>query len=298
MKKILLTGATGFLGKYFYRYLKSTDNLVDTLGRSPDSTINADFKSFIPPINTKYDFVIHSAGKAHSIPKNKKEEKEFFDINYNGTVNLCNSLEKKLPKNFIFISTIAVYGKNSGVKISENEKLNGHSAYAISKIKAERYLLEWSKSKKVNLVILRLPLVAGKRPKGNLRSMINGIRKGYYFNISKSNALKSVVLAKDVAELLPNLDNKNGIYNLAGDKDYSIIQISEIISKQLSNKKVYSLPFFFVNFISFLGDLIPFIPFDSITLEKMSNSLTVSDSRSRNELNWSPSNLEDEFKIF
>lgn len=295
-KNILLTGYSGFLGSYFYNHLKS-DYKVDTLGRNSNNTIICDISKIIPQLNKKYELVIHNAGKAHHVPKTEKEKKDFFKINYQGTINLCNSLENNLPKNFIFISTIAVYGKDFGLNITESEPLLGKTPYAQSKIKAENYLQKWSKKHNVNLIILRLPLVAGKNPKGNLDVMIKGIKKGYYFNIKNNKAKKSIVLAKDIAEFIPYLINKNGIYNLAGDKDYTFKEISYIISQQLNNKKVLELPYFLVHFLSIIGAFIPYFPLNKNSFKKMSTSLTVCSEKAKKELHWNPRSLTNNFKI-
>ena len=131
---ILFTGANGFLGKNVIPHI-SKDNKIYSLDLSKaDFTCNIsnqipDFKEF------EFDIVFHAAGKAHSIPKNLTEEKIFFDINETGTKNLCRALEaNELPKTFIFISTVAVYGVEYGELIDENYPLNGQTPYAKSKI--------------------------------------------------------------------------------------------------------------------------------------------------------------------
>lgn len=294
--KVLLTGATGFLGTYIKEQLKKQYK-VHTLGRSAANTIKSDITKPIPPIKTKYEYLIHNAGKAHTNPKTETEKQAYKAVNYTGTINLCKALESNPPENIVYISTIAVYGKETSIKITENEALNGKTPYAKSKIKAEAYLQEWAKENKVNLVILRLPLVAGKNPKGNLQAMIKGIEKGYYINIANSTAKKSIVLAEDVAAIIPQLKNKNGIYNLAGEKDYTFKEIAAIIAKQQNNKKVHQLPYAIVKIIAIIGDLIPFIPINSKKLKKITNNTTVTAKKAIQEINWKPRNLEENFKI-
>ena len=85
--------------------------------------------------------VIHLAGKAHIVPRTNEEIKTFYDVNYQGTVNLCKSLELVgIPKSFIFVSTVAVYGCEEGENIDETHPLNGTTPYAKSKIMAEKFL--------------------------------------------------------------------------------------------------------------------------------------------------------------
>ncbi len=294
--KILLTGANGFLGSHFYEYLKKYF-IIDTLGRSNNNIINCDISKRVPKLNSSYKIVIHSAGKAHSIPKTQKEKDVFFDVNYKGTVNLCKALENNSPENFVFISTIAVYGLEKGTHIKENTPLNGNSSYAKSKIKAELYLQKWATKNKVNLIVLRLPLVAGKDPKGNLASMINGIKKGYYFNIKGLNTQKSIVLANDVAKLIPNIFEKNGIYNLSGDKDYTFKEISQIIAKQLDKNKIIELPYNLVKVIAFLGDFFSFLPINTNKFKKITSHLTISSKKAIKDLKWNASDFKTNFRI-
>ena len=123
--------------------------------------------------------------KAHVIPKTEAEKQLFFDVNYQGTVNLCTALEKVgVPKSLVFISTVAVYGCESGDLITEEHPLDGDSPYAKSKIMAEEFLTDWCKKHDVVLGILRPSLLAGKNAPGNLGTMVNGVREVFYMNIA------------------------------------------------------------------------------------------------------------------
>lgn len=295
--KVLLTGASGFLGLHFFEFLTSHSFKLTTLGLGQNNTISCDISKPIPSLDTQFQIVIHSAGKAHITPKNQLEKQQFFDVNYTGTKNLCKALEKNLPNTFVFISTIAVYGIDEGSEINEFESLKGETPYAKSKIMAENHLQDWAKEKSVNLVILRLPLVAGKNPKGNLGAMIKGIIKGYYFNISRNYSKKSIVLADDIAKLIPGLVGKNGIYNLAGDKDYTFKEISNIIADQLGIKKVNSLPHSIVSILAKIGDFISIFPINSLKLKKITSTLTISSEKAKKELNWKPKLLRYNFRV-
>src|SRR5688572_29820082 len=182
----LLTGASGFFGQIIKKTLLPDYSLY-TLGRSPSSDCIVDLASETPEL--KNDFrvkcVIHAAGKAHVLPKNETEAEEFFQVNFPGTVHLAEALEKlnRLPQNFVFISTVAVYGLEEGTSISEDHPLTGDTPYARSKIQAEAFLIKWCEQKHVRLTILRLPLLVGPNPPGNLGAIIRFIRKGLYVGI-------------------------------------------------------------------------------------------------------------------
>lgn len=98
---------------------------------------------------------------------------------------MCTALEQSgIPKAFIFISSVAVYGCDSGENITEEHSLDGTTPYALSKIKAEKYLEGWCIMHNVKLSILRPSLIAGPNPPGNLGAMIRGIRNGKYLSIA------------------------------------------------------------------------------------------------------------------
>lgn len=211
---ILFTGASGFLGHNILPILKQNYE-VTTLGLTHQDDIIFNLANSVPELTEVYDIVLHAAGKAHVVPRTETEKQAFYQVNYNGTVNLCKSLEKAgMPKALIFISTVAVYGCEAGENITEDHPLNGTSPYADSKIKAEMYLEKWCKEHNVILGIIRPSLIAGPNPPGNLGAMINGIKTGKYFSIAGSKAKKSVLMVQDIARLVPLLAEKGGIYNV------------------------------------------------------------------------------------
>ncbi|MFK1823703.1 NAD-dependent epimerase/dehydratase family protein, partial [Bacteroides fragilis] len=203
--KLLFTGASGFLGRNIYQLLEKT-YVIKTVGLTSQDYYKIDIARNIPVFTEVFDIVLHAAGKAHSTPKTEEEKQVFFDVNLQGTKNLCTALEQSgIPKAFIFISTVAVYGCDSGENITEEHPLNGTTPYALSKIKAEKYLERWCAMHNVALSILRPSLIAGPNPPGNLGAMIRGIRNGKYLSIAGGKARKSVLMVQDIANLLPML---------------------------------------------------------------------------------------------
>lgn len=197
MKKILFTGGSGFLRQNTIPSLQQQGYKITSIGLMETDDLKVDLSETIPPLDTHYDIVFHAAGKAHSLPKSISERQLFFDINLRGTQNLCNALEKSnLPNSFILISTVAVYGCETGENITEEHPLNGNSSYAVSKIQAEIFLQDWCKEHGIILTILRPSLIAGKNPPGNLGAMIHSIKNGRYYSIAGSKARKSIVRAE------------------------------------------------------------------------------------------------------
>ena len=298
MKKLLFTGASGFLG-YNIRPLLEKSYDVHTIGLTDDDDITFNIAKDAPPINTHYDVVLHAAGKAHTVPRTTVEAKVFFDVNYQGTVNLCKALEKAgIPKVLIFISTVAVYGCEFGENIDEYYPLKGESPYAKSKIMAEEYLTKWCMDHQVRLGILRPSLLAGKNAPGNLGAMVNGIKKGFYLNIAGGKVKKSILMAEDIAHLLPLLEKKGGIYNVCDTRQPSFGEISASVAKQLGKHKPISIPYWMAWCMAKVGDLFGNkAPINSYKLEKMTKSLTFSNEKARKELGWEPLDVLTNYKI-
>lgn len=296
--KLILTGGTGFLGHILLNEL-SPNYLIYTLGRSQINNFIFDLSSSIPYGVFKSDVVIHAAGKAHSLPNSNSEIEEFYNVNYEGTKNLCIALEKAgLPKAFIFISTVAVYGCESGNLITEEYPLNGNTPYALSKIKAEQFLEEWAKQHNVILSILRPSLIAGHNPPGNLGAMISGINSGKYLSINGGKAKKSIVMAQDIANLIPLLIEKGGVYNVCDSNNPSFHDLELLISKQLGKAKPFNLPLWLAKAFGVLGDCMgKYAPINSPKVNKITSSLTFSNEKIKKELNWEPLDVLSNFKI-
>lgn len=299
MNKLLFTGASGFLGFNLIPLLQKEYD-IKTLGLSDKDDFNVNMAADIPDFkNESFDVVLHAAGKAHSVPKTEEEKKVFFDVNYQGTVNLCKALEKSgVPKAIVFVSTVAVYGREYGDKIEETHPLIGDTPYALSKIQAEEYLIEWCSKHNVKLGIIRPSLIAGPNPPGNLGAMINGIKTGKYLSIGGGKAQKSVLMVEDIARFFPALVEKGGIYNVCDDTHPTFSQLEIIIAKQLNKKKPTSIPYGLANIMAKVGDLLGNkAPINSLKLKKITESLTFSNERAKRELNWQPLSVLDNFDI-
>jgi nucleoside-diphosphate-sugar epimerase len=298
MIDILVTGANGFLGRSIVGEV-SQSNSVITLGTSTTNDIICDLANNIPQFSFNIDLVIHVAGKAHSVPISQGEKDSFFKINVNGTSNLLKALSNSfLPKQFVFISSVSVYGLQNGINIDENSKLIAVDPYGLSKIKAEQMILDWCIKNNVICTILRLPLVVGANPPGNLNIMINGIKKGYYFNIAEGKARKSMVLIGDVASSILKVAGIGGIYNLTDGYHPTFAELSIFFSNQLGKNNPPNVPFWIAKFISLLGEFIgEKSPINLNKLKKITSELTFDDSKARKAFGWDPTPVLSGFKI-
>jgi nucleoside-diphosphate-sugar epimerase len=295
---ILLTGDNGFLGRYIKEEFIANSFIFQTLNRS-DADYKLDLFSKVPSFQNYFDTVIHCAGAAHIVPKTKLEFELIYNTNIKSTENLLLGFNnRRIPKRFVFISSVSVYGCSSGISIKESDELLATDAYGKSKIICERIITDWCKKNKVICTILRLPLILGSNPPGNLGAMINAIKNNYYFNIKNINPRKSMVLAQNVASIILKASEFGGIYNLTDGYHPTFVELSNCISSQLNKGKVLTLPYFFVKALAIIGDkLVPSLPINSKKLRKMTNDLTFDDTNARNTFNWCPVNVLDGFTV-
>ncbi len=297
MTTLLFTGSNGFLGRNVLPLLEKAGYAVTTLDIA-GADLNVDLATDIPRFRQSCDIVLHAAGKAHHIPRNNSERDMFFDINVEGTRHLCEGLERSgLPRAFIFISTVAVYGCEAGENIAEDHPPNGSSPYAVSKIEAERFLADWAASNNIVLTILRPSLIAGSNPPGNLGAMINGIRTGKYMSIAGGKARKSVLMADDIAALTVKAATVGGVYNVCDDHHPCFGELERVISAQLNKTAPRSIPLWLAKSIALAGDCLGRGPLNSGKLDKITKSLTFSNTKAREQLGWMPLDVLSNFKI-
>lgn len=295
---LLFTGVSGFLGNGTRSFLEEIYEVV-TMGLLPQDDYMVNVAKEVPVLNEKFDIVLHAAGKAHSVPKTEMERQAFFDVNLQGTKNLCSALEKVgMPRAFVFISTVAVYGCDYGENITEKHPLRGRTPYAMSKRLAEEYLQKWCYEHNVILGIIRPSLIAGPNPPGNLGAMISGIRNGRYFGIAGSQARKSVLMVQDVAKLIPLLVEKGGIYNVCDSYQPTFRELETIICNQLDKPLPLSIPYWIAKCMALVGDCLgKKAPINSLKLKKITRSLTFSNEKAIRELGWKPTNVLENFRI-
>lgn len=296
--KLLFTGASGFLGNNVCSLLERMYDIT-TVGLTPKDNYTVNVAKEVPDLHERYDVVLHAAGKAHIVPKTKIEEQAFFDVNLQGTKNLCTALEKAgIPDAFIFISTVAVYGCDYGENITEEHPLNGTTPYSMSKRLAEEYLQKWCLEHNVILGIIRPSLIAGPNPPGNLGAMIAGIRNGRYLSIAGSKAKKSVLMVQDIAYLIPLLAKKGGIYNVCDSFQPTFRELETLICRQVNKPLPLSIPYWLAKAMALIGDCLgKNAPINSLKLDKITKSLTFSNEKAMHELEWKPMGVLENFRI-
>ncbi len=290
----LLTGASGFLGQILADQLQH-DGPLATLGRSATNTQQIDLTTGVPDLPA-YTAVVHNAGWAHRVPRTEVEARQFWQVNHEGTANLLQALAPAPPQAMVLISTVAVYGREEGQQLPESTPIEATTPYAASKYAAEQLWHTWATERHIDYLILRLPLVAGPDPPGNLGAMTRAIRGGYYPLIRGNEARKSIVRADDVALLisqwLQQTARPSGTYHLTDGHDPAFNDIAAAIARGLHRPLRLQLPDWLFRIAGRVGDVLAKAglpaPLTTDTCQKMASTLTFSTHKAQKELNWQP----------
>lgn len=254
--KVIVTGASGFIGREIVSELRARDFWVIALQNSPfdPAEDNSNLERFSIDI-TNYEnlslleslkdvkAIVHSAGLAHQFGDTKKEE--FERVNVQGTENVLRLAAKLKVEHFILIGSTAVYGilpKTEKRNVyTENAPTEPRTAYAESKLAAERICQKMCRENAVNLTIFRLAPVIGEANVGNVARLIAAIDKRRFVWIGRGENLKSLIYKRDVAracvELIEKKQPREEIFNLAAEPVLMRDFVAEI-SKNL-NRKVF-----------------------------------------------------------
>ena len=171
MKRVLITGKNSYIGTSLENWLNREPNKyrVDTIDMKNESWKDEDF--------SKYDVVFHVAGIAH-VSTNPNLRELYFKVNRDLTIETAIKAKADGIKQFIFMSSIIVYGDSSTDKrvISKNTIPSPSNFYGESKLQAEEAISQL-KSDNFKIVILRPPMIYGKGSKGNYPRLASLARK-------------------------------------------------------------------------------------------------------------------------
>lgn len=270
--KILLTGASGFLGQYMSQIFGDCD--IKTLQRSVNADISCDLTHDVPKIRESFDIVIHCAGTIN--------QTDAMSINYEGTRRLLDGLEQNPPHTLILISTTEVYGKQDGENIDEETPLRPTTKFAHSKVLAERAVTEWCATHTTEPIILRIATPFGNGIHGPIEQTYNKILCGTYLHVRGNESRRSVVCAYDVALVARKLVGHQGIFNIADGCNRHLHELTDAMAANGGDsKRVLVIPDKWAKKIASLGSIMPFLhlPFNKKSLARELSGPTYSIAR-------------------
>ena len=227
MSKILITGANGYLGSSFVNQYKNKYKFEKfSLLSQKLEDINFD----------SVDIVLHYAALVHQ--KVEYSYEKYHEINVEYPVKLAKLAKQSGVKQFVFISTIAVYGEEKE-KLDEKTVYNPITPYGKSKLEAEKELLKLNDDSFI-VSIIRPPMVYGKNAPGNIDSLIKLVKKVPIIPLGKILNKRSFISIQNLCHMIDEIitQQKVGIFLASDDELLSTTRLIELIAKNL-NKKIY-----------------------------------------------------------
>lgn len=230
MTKVLITGATGFIG---LRLKRAGDRL---LVRSPRGLPDEVVGDLLDPVSLMesckaINTIFHCAGYAHAFASSDVEM--HWRINCEGTRNLVNVAAAAGVKNFVFLSSVKAMAEPAGDCADEDRPGRPVTPYGQAKRAAEDEVLQAGAKFGMHVVNLRLAMVYGRGGKGNLERMARGIRSGWFPCLPDTGNRRSLIHVEDVVSairLVAARPEANGrTYIVADPRAYSGREISNAI---------------------------------------------------------------------
>lgn len=274
--KILITGASGFVGQNILSYLNykcdcpTRDELKEGL----------DF-SF-------YDVIIHLAGKAHDLKKATNAD-EYYDVNYKLTKKVYDAFLDSNAKKFIFLSSIKAVADSSEDILTENFNPDPQTHYGKSKLLAENYIISRPLPDNKSYYILRPCMIHGPGNKGNLNLLYNFIKKGIPYPLAGFNNKRSFLSVENLCfaidEIITREDIVGGVYHVADDEALSTNTVVDILAYSLNAKpKLWKISPVFIKFLAKIGDLLH-LPLTTERLNKLTENYVISNNKIKMALN-------------
>jgi nucleoside-diphosphate-sugar epimerase len=310
LKKIMLTGATGFVGQALIKKIVADKQFLLTIAvrkaipcevfdqsirvfSYEDISATTDWQTALKG----YQTVIHTAARVHVMKERACNSlAEFRAINVFGTMNLAQQAADAGVNCFIFISSIKVNGESTTINkpFTPNDKPNPQDAYAQSKYEAEQALMALAQQTNMAVVIIRPPLVYGLGMKGNLQRLVYCLNYKIPLPLGAIDNLRSLVSIDNLTSLImcciDNSNAANQIFLVSDGNDLSTTALLKKIGQALGKPaNLLPLP---VGLLRFLAGVIG----RQDIIQRVCGSLQVDISKTCSMLNWQPNtNIDMEF---
>ncbi|WP_373095040.1 UDP-glucose 4-epimerase family protein [Zhongshania sp.] len=301
-KKILITGANGFVGSHLILRLSKFEYPVAGVVRayrvnSPDCIVIGDIDEDTKwrPALDGCDVVIHAAARTHVMNEESGDVLgRFRKVNVQGTINLARQAAEVGVQRFIFISSIKVNGESTSVgdRFDEASTASPIDPYGISKYEAEQALFEISSETGMEIVVIRPPLIYGSGVKGNFAMLSRVVRRGLPLPLGAIQNSRTMVGIDNLVSLIiaciEHPSAANQIF-LAGDcEDLSTTELLRRVAKSMGRPcRLFPVP---KGFLVFAAKLLG----KNAAAQRLFGSLQIDISKARMLLEWEPTVSVDE----
>lgn len=293
---ILVTGANGFVGSHLCDALINNGDSIRAVVRKQIGELK-DVELFIKELNSKtnwqdvlqdIDIVIHLAGRAHVMKEDGEDSyNAYADTNIYASKHLAEQAASAGVKRFIFLSSIKVNGESTGNDaFTEKQIPQPEDDYGKTKHEAEKYLHKISLDTKMEVVIIRPPLIYGKGVKANFKSLIKLCLRNIPLPFGAIHNKRSFIYIENLISFIylctshPKAANQT--FLISDDEDISTTKLIQTI-KQASGKKPWLIPIpqkWVVTLFNLIGQ--------SSLSDRLCGNLQLNISKAKTLLNWNP----------
>lgn len=308
-QKVLVTGATGFLGAHVCRAFVGRGIPVRALVRQPGSPTPpgvercpvpalddvAELRSALAGVEA----VVHLAAHVHhrSIPADESAEAAMFrTVNVEGTRNLLDASVAAGVRDFLLVSSVKAVGELSAEPWTEDTPPAPADAYGVTKLEAERLAREAAVRHHLHTPVLRLPLVYGPGMKGNALHLFDAVARGTPLPFGAVRNRRSLLYVGNlIAAIFATLESEagNDTFFVSDLDDLSTPELIRAIARALGRPaRLVAVPVGLLRLAARAGDLLSRVvsfPLTSASLDRLAGSLTVDCSRLMKQTGYRPS---------
>ena len=282
MRRVIVTGASGFVGKalvsdliqkgYQVTPLSFTNFLQGTVRSLPEA-----------------DVCIHLAARVHVMNDSHPNPiEEYRRINFGGTKLLADLAHRAGVRRFIYMSTVKVVSESSPFKqpLTTSDVPAPTDPYAISKLESENYLFKFAKTSGMEVVVIRPPLIYGKGVKANFLSLMRAAKKRIPMPFLGVRNLRSLVSLQNLVSfidcVITHPSAANQIFFISDGDDVSIAELYKKISNALGiSPRVFFVPVFVLRGLALVIG-------KEAAVDRLCESLQVDITKNKNILGWAP----------
>jgi nucleoside-diphosphate-sugar epimerase len=295
--RILLTGATGFLGSAFLQECLAKNMTCIVAVRSHSQALSPHVpQAVVGDLSATQDWsqalegvdvVVHCAARAHVVKDAAHDPLAVYrEANTHATLNLAKQAVQAGVKRFVFISSIGVNGNNTQKPFSEDDEPHPHDPYSISKHEAEQGLKVIAQETGLEVVIIRPPLIYGANAPGNFGSLVRWIQKGVPLPLGAVHNQRSLVALDNLISFMQvccvHPQAANETFLISDGEDVSTTELLRRVARAYHvHARLLPIP---VSVMTFAAKLLG----KGAVANRLFGNLQVDVSKARELLGWQP----------